>query len=195
MTPAFNPRVINDLYPFMWSKANHCVSVMKSSLAEQANTGSQPILDMSDISARVALDMISEAGFGSSLKSLEEPDNKLNKSYRSAFLLDGNTRLIYIASMLTSPKFVNMFTFIDKIRNKLDGMTAVRKWLRIEIDRRRKELATESDDQEGLGKQNHKDVVSAMLRSSTMSTDGLIEQSLTFLGAGHGMSSLFQVCC
>ena len=184
MTPAFQPNVINKLYPLFWSRASHCASVIESTLAEAVSTGSKPIVDMADIASRAALDIISEAGFGTNFRSLDEPDSAINKLYRHGFMIDMNSRLIFIATLMLSPKIVNMFTFVQKIKDKLNGTAGVRRWLQTEVLKRQKAL--EDENRELTKKQGHNDIVSAILRSSNMDTKGLVEQSLTFLGAGHG---------
>lgn len=159
---------------------------MQDEVSNHHGQDTPAILDMSDIASRISLDMISEAGFGSSFESLHEPDNALNKWYRAAFMATPKTRPIFILSLLTHPSFVNKLTFFELVRSKLEGMGGVRTWLRSRIEEKKEEMKQGYNHQELDEKSKDRDLVSAMMKSGTLNTDGLVEQSLTFLGAGHG---------
>lgn len=163
------------------------VRLMKMEIQQQTSSGLSAVVDMDDWSSRVALDIITEAGFGACFDALNQPFNNLNKWYREAFIVDENTRAMFMLSVMTSPSVTNCLPF-KRIKQKIGGLKGVRKWARALIADRQAKIRAE-----GLNSayaERHKDLISTLIKSGTLSTDGLVEQALTFLGAGHGMRSL-----
>jgi cytochrome P450 len=83
LLPAFNFRVVKDLYPLFWSKASEMVALIKTDLSARPNTC---VVNIDDLVGRASLDIIGLAGFGSEFSSLSNPHTHLNDAYRRAFL-------------------------------------------------------------------------------------------------------------
>ena len=160
------------------------MALIKAELASQSSTGKPAVVNMEDWAARVSLDIISQAGFGVSFDALTQPRNQLNRWYTAAFIVDEKTRPWLMLSTMTHPKFTNLLP-IQRVQNKLQGNKEVRKWVLESITERRK-TSSGVGDQDLFERKGQKDIISAVMKIQTLNTQGLVEQSLTLLGAGHG---------
>lgn len=165
------------------------VFLIKDEIAAHSSAGLDAVVDMDDWSARVTIDVIGEAGFGSRFDALTHPFTPLNKGYRSAFVADASSRALLMLSFLTSPTFTNLLP-LKRVKAKVDGHRVVRSWIRETIEERKKDMYHNVDDVNYLDRTGHTDIISAVMREGTLNTDGLVEQAMTFLGAGHGKSPL-----
>lgn len=154
---------------------------MVALMRKELETVTSP-LDIEDWTSRVSLDIIGEAGFGSKFNSLTDPDASVNKSYRAAFTVDESSRPLFLLSAITTPALVNMLP-LQKVRDKIAGKAAISAWVTSLIGKRK---AAMLGDDGYLEKGGHKDLISTVMKTNTMNTAGLVEQSKTFLGAGHG---------
>ena len=164
------------------------VSLIKDEINAQASVGLETVVNMENWSARVAIDIIGEAGFGSRFDALTHPFTPLNRGYQSAFIVDASTRLLFLISFMTSPVFTNLLP-LKTVKAKKEGKKVVRSWIRETIEERKKDMYHNVDDVDYLDRRGHTDIISAIMKDGTLNTDGLVEQALTFLGAGHGTSS------
>jgi cytochrome P450 len=148
--------------------------------AKSDHLGNAPVqLNIEDWAGRVSLDIIGQAGFGSDFASLQNPNTSLNTAYRGAFVPDGSSKLFFLLTLLTSPKFVSYFPFKknDQIR---DGVAAVTQFIKGLIDNRKGKIHMDVDE-----KQDSQDIMSVAMQSGAFDTDSLVDQSKTLLGAGH----------
>lgn len=164
------------------------VLLMKTQLEEATKTSSdQPlgVIDMDDWTGRVSLDIIGQAGFGSEFNALRNPHSALNNSYRKAFSPDGGNRTIFVLSVLTHPRLVEWLP-LKKNRDIRHGVRAITNFIRDLIEERKREMYMNVDEVDYLEKTGQRDVITSVMKSGTLNTDGLVDQSKTFLGAGHG---------
>ena len=190
MAPAFSYRTIKELYPVFWSKASEAVLLIKDEVRRGYNASTPSIVDMEDWAARVALDIIGEAGFGSKFNSLTNPHAHVPEAYRAAFLVDETTRPIFVLSMLTTPTLTNLLP-LKKVKDKLLGMKTISDWLRDFIEERKKEMYMNVDDVDYFKKSGHKDIITNVIHSRSMGVSELVDQSNSILAAGHGNYSTF----
>jgi len=160
-------------------------SLIKDEIRAQKSVGLDAVVNMEDWTTRVTIDIIGEAGFGSRFDALTHPFTPLNKGYRSAFIIDAKTRALFVLNFLTSPALTNLLP-LQIVKDRLMGYKVIRSWIRGTIEERKKDMFHNVDDVDYLDKAGHTDVISAVMKSGTLNLDGLVEQSLTFLGAGHG---------
>ena len=185
LSPAFNFRVVKDLYPLFWSKASEMVALIKADLNARPNTS---VVNIDDLVGRASLDIIGLAGFGSKFDSMLNPHGPLNISYRRAFLPNENSRIIFILTLLTHPILVNLLP-MKETRGVVDGVRAVTKFVRDLIDDRKRDMYAHIDDMDYFEKSGQKDIISMTMKTGAFDTEGLVNQSKTLLAAGHETSA------
>ncbi|KAE8442148.1 hypothetical protein EG329_003799 [Mollisiaceae sp. DMI_Dod_QoI] len=184
LLPAFNFKVIKNLYPLFWAKATEMTTLMKQQIQTKSPKDSSTIIDIDDWAGRVSLDIISKAGFGSDFHALSHPDTDLNTEYRAAFVPNENSQKIFILSLLTHPTLVNLLP-TENAKRLREGVQVVTKWIRDFI----------ADRQSGMSKDAaktkivHQDIISAAMENGAFSVENLVDQSKTLLGAGHETSA------
>jgi len=137
-------------------------------------------IDIDDWAGRVSLDIIGQAGFGSEFNSLSNPHTPLNDSYRGAFLPSDSSRIFFLLSVFTHPKLVNMLPF-KRTRQLREGIRAVTDFVGNLIDDRQRNMAFKKPSTEDT----QKDIITAAMETEAFDTMGLVDQSMTLLGAGH----------
>jgi hypothetical protein len=101
---------------------------MKQDIAMKCVSSPDAKVDIENWAGRVSLDIIGKAGFGSDFSALSNPNTPLTTAYRAAFVPDGSSKLFFLLSLLTSPKFVSFFPFKKNTQIK-DGVAAVTKFI------------------------------------------------------------------
>lgn len=180
LLPAFNAKVIRELYPLFWAKATEMTTLIKQEITSRSPQKSTGMISVSEWASRAALDIISEAGFGSDFHSLAHPNTDLNTSYSQAFVPDESTQPMFVLSVLTHPTLVNLLP-TRYSKNQRNGVAAVTKWIHNFLDERQAKIATGKSDLKAVGN----DIISVAMESGAFSVDNLVDQSKTLLGAGH----------
>ncbi len=181
LLPAFNVKVIKNLYPLFWTKAAEMVSLIKDEVKSSSSEKSSASVNIDNWAGRVSLDIIGQAGFGSEFSSLSQPNTALNNSYRAAFVPSEKSKLIFALSLMTSPKVLNFLPGKDS-RVFREGTRRVTEWVRGLIQARKSEMYQPQGDAE---KNGYEDIISAAMRTNAFSTEDLVHQSKTLFGAGH----------
>lgn len=184
MAPAFNFRVVKNLYSLFWTKSCEMVSLIKSEIEHESNSldTRTAIVNIDEWAGRVSLDIIAQAGFGSDFQALSNPDSPLIKSYLGGYIPNSSTALLYLLTALTHPTLVSILPLEGKRKLK-EGIRAVTAFLREIIEKRSVEM---SKSQGGGGeKEGRKDIISAAMRSGVFTVPSLVDQSKTLLAAGH----------
>jgi len=191
LSPAFQFRHVKELAPVMWSKTCELVSLIKEDITTKRSksaTEASAVIEIGDWAARVSLDIISLAGFGSDFSSLSNPDAPLNEAYRLAFAPSNTNRFLFVASQIVPNAIIQRLPF-EKTRRIRDGVAMVKTHIRHMIDERQRQMHAHVDDPSYFAKSNNKDIISVAMNIGGFSTDDLLNQSLTFLGAGHETSA------
>lgn len=141
-------------------------------------------VDIDDWAGRVGLDIIGQAGFGSEFNSLSNPHTPLNTAYRNSFVPDSTSYMIFFLSILTYPPLVRLLP-LKKNSQVREGVATVTAYLSEFIDRRKRNMFMNVDDSEYFEKTGQKDIISSAMESGAFSTEDLVAQSKTLLGAGH----------
>lgn len=160
-------------------------SLIKDEIKAQESAGLDSVVNIQDWTTRVTIDIIGEAGLGSKFNALTHPHTPLNKGYNAAFIIDAKQRALFVLNFLTTPALTNLLP-LKIVKERIAGYKEIRKWIRETIEERKKDMFQNVDDLDYLDKAGHSDIISAVMKSGTLNLDGLVEQSLTFLGAGHG---------
>jgi len=184
LAPAFNFRVVKNLYPLFWKKSSEMVSLIRQEIDSKTAAGKPPTVDIDDWAGRVGLDIIGHGGFGSDFSSLSHPNTPLNTAYRTSFVPDGKAALIFMLSMLTYPPLVRMLP-LKKNAQVREGVSTVTAYLSDLIGRRKSDMYFNVDNPDYFEKIGQKDIISSAMKSNAFSTEGLVAQSKTLLGAGH----------
>ncbi|KAL9070873.1 MAG: hypothetical protein Q9157_005666 [Trypethelium eluteriae] len=171
LLPAFQHRHIKDLYPVFWSKA------AELSRALPVNSASFSIVNITEWITRATLDIIGVAGMGHDFGAIQNPDNEVSNAYRDVFdPIHRPSKLAMIASSLT-----NLLSWYLPIQPQ-DAIAIASKQLK-SIARRLIRQKQNVIDQGG--KLAATDIVSVAMSSGLFDEEGLANQVLTFLAAGH----------
>ncbi|KAK0112065.1 hypothetical protein ONS96_001326 [Cadophora gregata f. sp. sojae] len=189
LLPAFNVKAIKSVYPLFWTKASEMVTLIKREVetgpkAEKASAS----VNIDDWAGRISLDIIGQAGFGSEFSSLSNPHTALNTSYRAAFVANENSQLIFVLSFLTTPKLVNLLPGKNSALFR-EGKRAVTDWVRNLLQERKADMDKHVDDLDWMDKNGQNDIIAAAMKTKAFSTEDLVHQSKTLLGAGHETSA------
>jgi cytochrome P450 len=133
-------------------------TLMKEQIQKDSLEASSAMINIDDWAARVSLDIIGKAGFGSDFHSLAQPENPLNLSYRAAFVPNDSSRKVFIWSLITHPKFISLLP-IENAKRLRQGVQAVTIWIRNFIAKRQ-DATAENVEKEG-SKVLHQDIISA----------------------------------
>jgi len=180
---------------------------MKTELASSKTPGSS-VLHMYDLMSRVTLDIICLAAFGYRTDSLHNPSNELASAYHNLISLQSGLNLARLILMVNIPgfsKFVlsrigwhtrNIWQYIPNfgvLGILVDSMHRIKAVSRAILDERMREAQVV-----GLTDVEAKrDIMSLLVRARMsdkdetafkMNDDQMMDQVLTFLGAGHEVS-------
>lgn len=81
--PAFAYRHVKNLYPMFWAKSTELVAAVLASTEDGPDKSAS--IEVNGWAGRAALDIIGQGGFGQSFNAIQDPDNEINRTYRSMF--------------------------------------------------------------------------------------------------------------
>ncbi|KAJ5633514.1 hypothetical protein N7528_001356 [Penicillium herquei] len=173
LLPAFSYRHIKNLYPLFWSKSTEMVSMIEKDL--QSRTVGDNVIQISGWASRATLDIIGVAGMGCDFEALQRPGNELHQAYKTIVTQSLSDKILFLIGALSHPRYT------------LDFPTARQK----EVKRCNKLIrnAAQTVIQQRMVQKSvpeaHVDIISVALESGAFNEEDLIEQAMTFLGAGH----------
>jgi cytochrome P450 len=179
--PAFAYRHIKNLYPIFWSKSVEMVKMIEEDLqSRKANGNNDNTVRISNWASRATLDIIGVAGMDHDFDSLRDPDNTLNQSYRKIMSPPSliMKTLFVIGMIFGNPTWVSS---LPMKRNKdiKESGEVIRNVAR-QMIRQKKAKMEDPKAETGI------DIISVALSSGTFDEEeNLVDQSMTFLGAGH----------
>ncbi|KAJ5959470.1 uncharacterized protein N7479_006620 [Penicillium vulpinum] len=180
LMPAFAYRHIKNLYPVFWGKSVEMVKLIEEDLkSRKANGNNDNTVQISNWASRATLDIIGVAGMDHDFDSLRHPDNSLSQSYRKIMssppLL---MKILFVLGMLVgTPGWTHS---LPTKRNKdiRESGEVIRNVAR-QMIRQKKAKMEDPKAETGI------DIISVALSSGTFDEENLVDQSMTFLGAGH----------
>ncbi|KZN85110.1 Cytochrome P450 [Penicillium chrysogenum] len=180
LMPAFAYRHIKNLYPIFWSKSVEMVKMIEEDLqSRKANGNNDNTVRISNWASRATLDIIGVAGMDHDFDSLRDPDNTLNQSYRKIMSPPSliMKTLFVIGMIFGNPTWVSS---LPMKRNKdiKESGEVIRNVAR-QMIRQKKAKMEDPKAETGI------DIISVALSSGTFDEENLVDQSMTFLGAGH----------
>lgn len=201
MNPAFSlPNLMNQTEMY-FDSINVLVEVMRTQLA---NAPDGKVMHMYEWMSKVTLDIICDTAFGYHSDSLRNPHNALTRAYEALIALQSGPNLALVLALVALPgmptllgsalgrQLAPFFTFCGLGRSVavlVDSAHKIRTIAR-DILRERVGEMVHGGVADGASK---RDVMSLLVRARTgeakdgytLSDEALVEQVLTFLGAGH----------
>ncbi|KAK7887926.1 hypothetical protein LTR67_009320 [Exophiala xenobiotica] len=174
LMPAFHFRHIKELYPIFWSKSREMVRCIQAELKN--STDPNPAVEVSEWSSRATLDIIGWAGMGQDFHALQDPNNELNRVYRSVFQPDRTARILGLLQFFI-PHFILRALPLDRNRNVQDAANVARNTCRRLVEQKKQRLANKEPMEP--------DIISVALESGGFTDEKLVDNMMTFLAAGH----------
>lgn len=136
-------------------------------------------VQISDWATRATLDIIGVAGMDHDFDSLRDPDNTLNQAYRKVTSPPPPMmKFLFVVSMLFgNPTWIHSLPTKRNKDIKQSG-ELIRNVAR-QMIRQKKAKMEDPKAETGI------DIISVALSSGTFDEENLVDQSMTFLGAGH----------
>jgi cytochrome P450 len=182
LMPAFAYRHIKDLYPIFWAKSTEMVRTIEKDLKNRTNP-TDNVVRVGTWASRATLDIIGVAGMDHDFNSLQDPDNNLVQQYHK--IMTEHPKYVKVAFVLAMvigvPNLVSKLPFKVNIQTK-ESSEVIRAVARDMIRQKKEKL-------ENKTAKNSVDIISVALESGTFTEDDLIDQMMTFLGAGHETTS------
>ncbi|CAI7565267.1 uncharacterized protein N7487_001528 [Penicillium crustosum] len=180
LLPAFAYRHIKNLYPVFWDKSIEMVKMIEKDLQSRKASGNNDnTVQIRNWASRASLDIIGVAGMDHDFDSLRDPNNTLNQSYRKLTpSLSLIMKILFVLSMLFgNPAWIHS---LPTKRNKdvKESSKVIRNVAR-QLIRQKKAKMEDPNSETGI------DIISVALTSGTFDEENLVDQSMTFLGAGH----------
>ena len=180
--PAFAYRHIKDLYPIFWAKTSEMVKAVASAASSQgvdpsAGLGQAPIIEISDWSSRSTLDIIGLAGMGNDFGAIKDPKTELNATYRMIFSPNAQAKFLGLLGLFL-PAWIVRAIPISRNQEIPAAAETIRRICRQLIETKKQKLV--SKDEEARA-----DIISVALSSGGFTEEGLVDQMMTFLAAGH----------
>lgn len=178
--PAFAYRHIKEIYPIFWTKSAEMVKCIEDDLKTRANPADN-VVCIGTWASRATLDIIGVAGMDHDFNALRSPNNELQNQYQT-IMSDPplSMKLLYVGAMLIgNPGWANKLP-VKRNEDIMNASEVIRDVARQMIREKQQKLTTGTS---GV------DILSVALKSGTFTEDELIDQMMTFLGAGHETTS------
>lgn len=180
LAPGFSIASIRALSPVFWQKALLLSSLWKEEMAEaRVTTKCFEVLEWLN---RTTLDIIGQAGFGTDINSLENPDTPIREAYRLVFAFDLGSRVLHgLQAFIPSTKYLPA-----KMNRDIETARSI-------IVDKATDIITEKESQ-AVAHTNHKDIIALISKDNLkmkeageegLSFETMRDQVMTFLGAGH----------
>ncbi|TVY16116.1 Cytochrome P450 monooxygenase FUM15 [Lachnellula arida] len=180
LAPGFSIASIRALSPVFWQKSLLLSKLWREEMAEaRVTTKCFEVLEWLN---RTTLDIIGQAGFGTDINSLENPETPIREAYRLVFAFDIGSRILHgLQAFIPSTKYLpaKMNRDMEAARNIiLDTATTI---------------ITEKEGQ-AAAHTSHKDIIALISKDNLkmkeageegLSFETMRDQVMTFLGAGH----------
>ncbi|KAI1810819.1 cytochrome P450 [Poronia punctata] len=177
--PAFSFRHIKDLYPMMWDKSVLMSEALQEALVNGEGKGTG-IIDLTNWTSRVTLDIIGVAGMGREFNTLKNAEDPILDIYEQ-LLEPAPEKLLFAGTSIGLG-----LPFVRLLPWKMNGLF---KYLTSTLSQLCMPLLQEKKDAIIKSKDDHFDVLSLLIKSGNFSDEQLKDQLLTFLAAGHETTS------
>lgn len=180
LAPGFSIASIRALTPVFWQKSLLLARLWKEEMNEtKVTTKCFEVLEWLN---RTTLDIIGQAGFGTDINSLENPETPIREAYRLVFGFDIGSRILHgLQAFIPSTKHIPA-----KMNRDMEAARAI-------ILDKATEIITEKEGQ-AAAHTKHKDIIALISKDNLkmkeageegLSFETMRDQVMTFLGAGH----------
>jgi cytochrome P450 len=138
----------------------------------------ETVIKVRDWATRATLDIIGLSGMGQDFGALRNPDNRLNQQYRRVFP-EEEDNIVRIFKAIVMNFDMHFFILLPLPRNREISKASqyIRSVARQAIRRKKEKIAN--------GEDRTVDILSVALESGDFTEEGLVDQMMTFLAAGH----------
>jgi len=190
LAPGFSIQSIRALTPVFWAKSLLLSKLWQDEFHEES-VKSKPV-EVLEWLNRTTLDIIGQAGFGTDINSLENPDRPIREAYRLVFAFDLGSRILHGLQA-----FIPATKYIPAKMNR--DMEASRKHIL--------EMSTDIINEKLIQAKNHsshKDIIALIAKDNMklqdagepgLSFETMRDQIMTFLGAGHDTTATGVAWC
>ena len=126
---------------------------------------------------RVTLDIIGVAGLGQDFNSIADPDSDLNRTYRKLFAPSWMARIFTIVGFVI-PNIIMRNLPLKRNDNVNEAARIIKRTCH-DLIQAKKQMIEKEDRQFDV------DILSAAIRSGAFTEEGLVNQVMTFMAAGH----------
>ncbi|KAI5925241.1 cytochrome P450 [Camillea tinctor] len=186
LMPAFAFRHIKDLYPIFWGKTREVVQAMTRDVIDHAsNESASPdpekarksaVVEVGGWASRATLDIIGLAGLGHDFGAIEDDTTDLNQTYRRIFKANPQAQLLAFFQTFLPDWLVQRLP-VKRNNDIASAARHIRSVCRGLIQEKKQNIARK----ESIGS----DILTVALESGGFSDEGLVDQLMTFLAAGH----------
>ncbi|KDR83719.1 hypothetical protein GALMADRAFT_236061 [Galerina marginata CBS 339.88] len=206
MNPAFSTSNLMAQTQMYFEPIDGLVEILKAEIDNQKDPGKGKELHVYDWMSKVTLDIICETAFGYKADSLHNPHNELAEAYELLLSLQSGpnlAKLILLVSLPGGPRFLasewayhhrhwlRKIPLLSATSHFVDAMYRIRKLSRAMLEEKMKDSNLTLNDSD-----TKKDIMSILVRARKAELDGgkggyamsdhaMMDQVLTFLGAGH----------
>ncbi|KAK2859927.1 hypothetical protein FQN49_004573 [Arthroderma sp. PD_2] len=177
LNPAFSFRHIKQLYPTFWQKSVEMTERIEKAIDELPED--KKVISFGDYTGSATLEIIGLAGMGYDLESVHELREEYCKMLSPAGTM---TRVVQMITFMVWPELF-FYLPLPYVRQTRAASQKIRNISRQLIRRKKKELSGKKIDDSGG------DIISVALESGNFTEDGLADQIMTFLAAGHETTS------
>ena len=180
LAPGFSISSIRALSPVFWSKSLLLSKLWKEEMAESRVT--IKAFEVLEWLNRTTLDIIGQAGFGTDINSLENPETPIREAYRLVFAFDIGSRILHgLQAFIPSTKYIPA-----KMNRDMESARGI-------ILNTATTIITEKEGQ-AAAHTGHKDIIALISKDNLkmkeageegLSFETMRDQVMTFLGAGH----------
>ncbi|RKK17843.1 hypothetical protein BFJ63_vAg2812 [Fusarium oxysporum f. sp. narcissi] len=168
MNPAFAPRNIKALYPLYWDKTREMIERITADRLET--------VEVVEWASRITLDLIGVAGLGRDFGAIQDGQNEMVETYNIVFQPSAQARMLHLIESLVPPWVLTALPI--KLNSDMSqAARSIRETCRDVISSKQKKLKEKKLDD--------MDIISAAIWTGTFTEDGLIDQAMTLLAAGH----------
>ncbi|KAH0589123.1 hypothetical protein H2248_004891 [Termitomyces sp. 'cryptogamus'] len=205
MNPAFSITNLMAQMDMYYEPIESLIQILGSKIDSAERPGEGVVLPMYEWMSKVTLDIICKTAFGYETNSLREPHNELAEAYERLINMQSGPHLARFIAVLVIPgvprllgsdwayRHRHWFSYVKDLAPLgvlIDSMHHIKRISAIILAERMRDSAVVMSDTEAK-----RDVMSLLVRARnadsmtkgayTMSDQAMMEQVLTFLGAGH----------
>ncbi|KAH8687403.1 cytochrome P450 [Tricladium varicosporioides] len=180
LAPGFSIGSIRALTPVFWQKALLLSKLWREEMVESCVT--TKCFEALEWLNRTTLDIIGQAGFGTDINSLENPETPIREAYRLVFAFDLGSRILHgLQAFIPSTKYLPA-----KMNRDMEAARSI-------ILNKATTIITEKEGQ-AAAHTKHKDIIALISKDNLkmkeageegLSFETMRDQVMTFLGAGH----------